>query len=107
MKKAKQQFKGLFDKKPGEIAEVSTEKRESDIGGQGHKNGQEEDSSKAKAEETRKAPTKRHGRAFMIGLLCFVFLLVCLVFFLMYGGGLLGTSSPPDAMPIIEDDDEL
>lgn len=106
-RRAKQQFKGLFDKKPGEIAEVSIEKRDSDISGENHKNGDEEDSSEAKAEETHEAPTKCRGRGFMIGLLCFIFFLVCLVFFLMYGGGLLGTSPPPDAMPIIEDDDEL
>lgn len=105
-RKAKKQFKGLFDKKPGEIAEVSIEKRDSDISGENHRNGDEEDSSKAKAEETREAPTKRRERGFMIGLLCFIFFLVCLVFFLMYGGGLLG-NSPPDTMPIIEDDDEL
>lgn len=106
-RKAKQQFKGLFDKKPGEIAEVSIEKRDADISGENHKNGDEEDSSEAKADQTREAPTKRRGRGFMIGLLCFIFFLVCVVFFLMYGGGLLGTSPPPDAMPIIEDDDEL
>lgn len=99
--KAKKQFRGLFDKRPGEIAEVNT-----DIAEQANRetseNSGHEDSSKAKAEEVHVAPKRRLSLLLITGLIC---LLVLFIFFLMYGGELLGISSPPDAMPLREEDE--
>lgn len=100
IRKAKNQFKGLFDKKPGEISDVSIERSDPDISGENHENGNKDNSSEGKADESREAPTKRREHGFMIGLMCVIFSLVCVVLYLLYGGELLGTSSPPDAMPI-------
>ncbi|KAK9289378.1 hypothetical protein L1049_007533 [Liquidambar formosana] len=49
-KKARKQFKGLFDKKPGEIADVAVEDRDQ-ITGENQKEGDERDSDGDEAEE--------------------------------------------------------
>uniref|UniRef100_A0A803LY07 peptidylprolyl isomerase n=1 Tax=Chenopodium quinoa TaxID=63459 RepID=A0A803LY07_CHEQI len=104
-RKAKQQFKGLFDKRPGEIAEVSTERAEQVTDGNSCENNNDnEDSSKAKSDEKHVVAPKRS-----LGLiisLSFIVFLVFFVLFLLYGGELLGISSLPDAMPL-HDIDEL
>ncbi|GAB4837821.1 G1/S-specific cyclin pas1 [Ancistrocladus abbreviatus] len=67
MRKAKEQFKGLFDKKPGEIADVITENKEEDIPEENQENRLKirnrrkqtrtaEDSDREKVEEENEAP---------------------------------------------------
>lgn len=45
--KQRKQFKGLFDKKPGEIAEAGTEEKGDQNGGEEQKNAEKEDSDEA------------------------------------------------------------
>ena len=51
-KKARRQFKGLFDKKPGEIADAGTDDRgEEQSTGENQKNGDQEDSNGTDTED--------------------------------------------------------
>ncbi|KAL4651235.1 hypothetical protein ACB092_01G144700 [Castanea dentata] len=54
-KKARKQFKGLFDKKPGEIAIAGSEEREDNDTGENPKNFDKEDSDENNSEESREA----------------------------------------------------
>lgn len=104
-RKAKKQFQGLFDKRPGEIADISTDRVEQNTNGKTFENSDhEDDSSTAKAEEIKVAPKRRLG--LIVGLICLMMFLVFFILFLMYGGELFGLSLPPDAMPL-HDTDEL
>ncbi|XP_074310892.1 peptidyl-prolyl cis-trans isomerase PASTICCINO1 [Silene latifolia] len=95
-RKAKQQFKGLFDKRPGEIADVSSDKVEQVTDS---KNPDSLDNDDLKVE----AVEKRHrGKYIWVGLVCFLVCLGLVAFFLMTSGGFLGDSVPPDSMPVDE-----
>ncbi|KAK4748235.1 hypothetical protein SAY87_014821 [Trapa incisa] len=50
-RKARKQFKGLFDKKPGEISDVGTDETEEEPGAEDHKARDQEQSDKDQAEE--------------------------------------------------------
>ncbi|KAF3970197.1 hypothetical protein ACB098_01G129500 [Castanea mollissima] len=54
-KKARKQFKGLFDKKPGEIAIAGSEEREDNDTGENPNNFDKEDSDENNSEESREA----------------------------------------------------
>ncbi|XP_057540358.1 peptidyl-prolyl cis-trans isomerase PASTICCINO1 [Amaranthus tricolor] len=106
-RKAKQQFKGLFDKRPGEIAEITTEKAKEMTNEETSVNTDREDSSNAKAKDIQEAPKSRRGSYFNIGLISLLVLLVCFILVLTYSGELLRMSSPPDAMPVPDKYDDL
>lgn len=107
-RKAKQQFKGLFDKRPGEIAEITTEKVKQMTDEENSVNtDREDDSSNAKAKDIQEAPKSRRGSYFNIRLISLLVLLVCFILVLTYSGELLGMSSPPDAMPVPDKYDDL
>ncbi|KNA22518.1 hypothetical protein SOVF_033510 [Spinacia oleracea] len=105
-RKAKKQFKGLFDKRPGEIADVSTERAEQMADGNTCENNDDEDSIKENVEEITVAPPKRR-LGLIVGLICILIFLGFFIMFLIYGEELLGISSPPDVMPLLDIDDEL
>lgn len=103
-RKAKKQFGGLFDKRPGEIAEISTERTEEVTNGHNVENSDHEDSSKTRAEEILVAPKRRLRLHLIIALISMIFI-GFVILFLIYGGELLGIE--PDAMPLHEETDEL
>ncbi|KAL2929260.1 Peptidyl-prolyl cis-trans isomerase PASTICCINO1, partial [Bienertia sinuspersici] len=103
-RKAKKQFGGIFDKRPGEIADINTESAGLVADGKNCETSNGEDLSKTKTEEIHVSPKKKRlGVRLIIGLIC---LMCFVVLILMYSEELLGISSPPDAMPVHDNDDE-
>ncbi|KAH9605321.1 hypothetical protein KSS87_022449 [Heliosperma pusillum] len=93
-RKAKKQFKGLFDKRPGEIADVSSDKVEQVTDS---KNPDSLDNDDLKVEAVEK---RHHGKYLRVGLICFMVCLGLVAFLLMTSKGFLGDSVPPDSMPV-------
>ncbi|KAK9673862.1 hypothetical protein RND81_12G194500 [Saponaria officinalis] len=101
-RKAKKQFKGLFDKSPGKIADVSSDKIEKETDTVNPNHNDHHDSKTGNGDEA----VKRHrGKYFKGGLICLMLCLVVFLFFLAYGGGFLRDSTPPDSMPVRDYDD--
>ena len=61
-KKARKQFKGLFDKKPGEIAVAGAEDEEDIDTGENHNNFDKEDSDANNSEESHEAAADERQR---------------------------------------------